>query len=80
MSWLVGVASAGSLCAILVSLFSIGSIVNDISSLQDEVHAGMSEFRVSTLILLLNPFKLVITRLGVKMKPGKVAERIRRDF
>ncbi|KAF8356510.1 hypothetical protein PRIPAC_91505 [Pristionchus pacificus] len=46
MSWLVGVASAGSLCAILVSLLSIGHIVNDISSLQDEVHSGMSEFRV----------------------------------
>ncbi|GMR41884.1 hypothetical protein PMAYCL1PPCAC_12079, partial [Pristionchus mayeri] len=46
MSWLVGVASAGSLCAIFVSLLSIRVIVNDISSLQEEVHSGMSEFRV----------------------------------
>ena len=47
MTWVVGVASAGSLCAIFVSLVSIGVIVNDISSLQDEVHEGMTEFRVS---------------------------------
>ena len=52
MTWVVGVASAGSLCAIFVSLVSIGVIVNDISSLQDEVHEGMSEFRVSFVLTI----------------------------
>ena len=49
MSWLVGVSSVGSLCAIFVSLIAIYSIVNDVSSLQEEFSTGMAEFRVSPI-------------------------------
>ena len=47
MSFLVGLSSAGSLCAIAVALVTMASLYNDLSSLQEEVNTGMAEFRVS---------------------------------
>ena len=47
MSWFVGVVSTGSLAFVACSLFYIGIMVNDVSSLQEHVEAEMVEFKVS---------------------------------
>ena len=59
MSLLVGVASAASLSVIVLSLISIGVIVNDIQSMQSDISKDINEVKVreritsdySTLIL-----------------------------
>lgn len=48
-STLVGVTSAAALLATLACIISISTIVSNINKLQDDIHGGMSEFRVSIL-------------------------------
>ena len=46
MSCLVGVASAASLSVIVLSLISIGVIVNDIQSMQSDINKDINEVKV----------------------------------
>ena len=46
MSCLVGVASAASLSVIVLSLISIGVIVNDIQSMQSDISKDINEVKV----------------------------------
>ena len=46
MSYLIGVGAAGSLVGILFCIFSMGMIVNDMRSLQEEVNVEMEEVKV----------------------------------
>lgn len=49
MTWLVGTVSVGSLIVVSLSIFAIGRMVSDLSSLQTEVNEGMVNIRVSAV-------------------------------
>lgn len=45
-STVVGISSAAALLAVAGALFSVGIIIGDITSLENDIYTGMDQFKV----------------------------------